>query len=503
MLFAFMHLSCWKLIYFAYTLTNQTWKRHDTKNMITEQKFDQWLNLQPEDENLEFKEAKTQYDRTKLFKYCVALSNEKGGFLVLGVTDTIPRKVVGTKAFRDLAKLKSDIRANTNLSVTTQELQFEDKRVLIIRSPSRPNGTAYSLNGAFYMRTGEELVPMTEDRLREIFNENRAWDTQHILAGITLEEVADLLDINAFYSLRNAVQPANPDEAVRGLSNLRLIQADGSRFNMTNMAAMMLAKDLKQFPELSRKAPRLIVYNGNDKLDTRIDITGQRGYAVGFQGLVRECMTYIPKNEVVEDALRKTVPLLPERPLREILANALIHQDFYATGTGPIVEIFPNRLEVSNPGVPIVPVERFIDAHKSRNEQLAWAMNQFNICEERSSGIDRLVDAAEVLQLPAPEFLSTFESTTVVVHGPKSFSRMSADDKIRACYQHCSLKHVMREHMTNESLCQRFGFDDESGKKTSSRIIKATVDAGLVSADPTVAGSRKFARYVPTWSVRG
>ena len=270
---------------------------------------------------------------------------------------------------------------------------------------------------------------------------------------------------------------------------------------MTNMAAMMLARDLNNFEGLSRKAPRLIVYNGNNKMDTRHDIIGQRGYAVGFQGLVRECMKHVPQNEVVEDALRKTVPLLPERPLREILANALIHQDFFTTGTGPIFEIYKNRIEVSNPGVPIVPVERFIDAHRSRNEQLAWAMNRFNICEERSSGIDRLVETAELFQLPAPEFLSTFESTTVVVYGPRRFTQMTSDDKIRACHQHCNLKYVMREQMTNESLCRRFGFDDDGGKKTVSRIIKATVDAGLVVADPTVAGSRKYARYVPSWSV--
>ncbi|WP_299779485.1 RNA-binding domain-containing protein [uncultured Roseobacter sp.] len=469
--------------------------------MITEQTLQGWRDSDPENENLEFKEAKTQYDRNKMFKYCVALANERGGYLVFGVSDKIPRQIVGTEAFPDLGKLKGDIRANTGLNVNVQELTVDGVRVLVLRAPSRPNGTAYDFKGAYYMRSGDELVPMTEDRLREIFNEGRAWDTQHILFGLEAGDVEELLDIGAFYSLRKSTQPDNLEESINDMVNLRLVHRDGKRLNMTNMAAMMLAKDLTKFSGLSRKAPRLIVYNGNNKLDTRHDIIGQRGYAVGFQGLVRECMTHIPQNEVVEDALRKTVPLLPERPLREILANALIHQDFYATGTGPIFEIYLNRLEVSNPGVPIVPVERFIDAHKSRNEQLAWAMNQFNICEERSSGIDRLVETAEFFQLPAPEFLSSFESTTVVVHGPRRFTQMTADDKIRACYQHCGLKHVMREQMTNESLCRRFGFDDDSGKKTVSRIIKATVDAGLVVADPTVAGSRKYARYVPAWSV--
>ncbi len=469
--------------------------------MITLQTLDRWRTSVPEDENLEFKEAKNQYDRTKLFKYCVALANEKGGYLVLGISDQIPRSVVGTEAFRDTGKLKGDIRSNTGLNVETEELEVEGQRVLVIRSPSRPHGTAYEYRGAYLMRSGEDLVPMTEDRLREIFNENRSWDTECYRSGLIPSDIEELLDLDVFYSLREASRPASLDQTMMDLENLRMISRDGERISLTNMAAMMLARDLRSFPGLDRKAPRLIVYNGNNKLDTKHDIIGRRGYAVGFQGLVRECMPHVPQNEVVEDALRKTVPLLPERPLREILANALIHQDFHATGTGPLFEIYANRIEVSNPGVPIVPVERFIDAHRSRNEQFAWSMNQFNICEERSSGIDRLVETAELFQLPAPEFLSTYESTTVVVHGPRRFTQMSADDKIRACYQHCGLKHVMREQMTNESLCKRFGFDDESGKKTASRIIKATVDAGLVSADPTVAGSRKYARYVPAWSV--
>lgn len=469
--------------------------------MITEQTVRNWCASAAEGENLEFKEAKNQFDRAKLYKYCVALANERGGFLVLGIGDSMPRPIVGTSAFQDIDELKSDIRANTRLNASVYEVTVDGKRILAIRAPSRPSGTAYEYRGAYFMRSGEDLVPMTEDRLRDVFSEDKAWDTQHIMSGLSEVDIERLLDIDTFYGLREVARPERIAEVVRDLANLRLVQAEGDRFKLTNMAAMMLAKDLRDFPALSRKAPRLIVYNGNNKLDVRHDIVGKLGYAVGFQGLVRECMTHVPQNEVVEDALRKTVPLLPERPLREILANALIHQDFYASGTGPIFEIYPNRIEVSNPGVPIVPVERFIDAHKSRNEQLAWAMNQFNICEERSSGIDRLVETAEIFQLPAPEFLSTYESTTVVVHGPRRFTQMSADDKIRACYQHCSLKHVIREQMTNETLCRRFGFDDDSGKKTASRIIKATVDAGLIAVDPTVAGSRKYARYVPAWSV--
>jgi ATP-dependent DNA helicase RecG len=468
--------------------------------MVSEQTIISWQAKDSEGENLEFKEAKNTYDRTKMFRYLVALANEGGGYFVLGMTDKTPRQIVGTGAFRSLNDLKSDIRSNTGLSVEVEERTIEGKRLLVLRAPSRPAGTAYQYKGAYYQRCGEELVPMAEDRLRDIFGENRAWDTVVLRDGLSETQVVDLLDIEILYKFLDLPPTNHVTEIVEKLKTLRLLVDDGSKLALTNAAAVLLAKDLFTFPELLRKAPRLIVYNGNDKLDTRVDITGQRGYAAGFQGLVRLCMQHMPQNEVIEDALRKTVPLFPERAMREIIANALVHQDFFAVGGGPLVEVYQNRVEVSNPGQPIVPVERFIDGHKSRNEQLAWAMRQLHICEERSSGIDRVVSTAEFYQLPAPEFIQSFESTTIVVHGLRDFQRMTSDDKIRACYQHCALKYVMREHMTNESLCARFGVGS-TGKATVSKIIKATVDAGLVSPDPSVGASRKYARYVPTWSL--
>ena len=467
---------------------------------ISDQTILDWQNRDPEGENLEFKEARNNFDRKKLFRYCVALANEQGGHLVLGMTDKTPRSIVGTNAFQDVNALKSDIRNATGLSVKVYEKRLEGKRLLILCPPSRPKGTAYHYNGAYLMRCGEELVPMSEDRLREIFSEGRAWDTDILRDGLTAVEICELLDVSTFYELLELPVSDNINETIDRLLSLRLIQSNGSKFALTNTGVITLAKDLSQFPEVSRKAPRLIVYNSPNKLDTKFDLSGRKGYAAGFQGLVRLCMQHMPQNEVVQDALRKTVPLFPERAMRELIANALVHQDFNESGTGPLIEIYPNRIEISNPGQPVVPVERFIDGHKSRNEQLAWVLRQLKICEERSSGIDRVVETAEVFQLPAPEFLSSFRSTTVVIYGPREFRKMSSDDKVRACYQHCVLKYVVREQMTNESLCARFGLS-ASEKATASKIIRATVDAGLVASDPTVGASRKYARYLPAWAV--
>jgi len=242
-----------------------------------------------------------------------------------------------------------------------------------------------------------------------------------------------------------------------------------------------------------------VVYSGTSKLETRIDQSGQRGYAVGFQGLVDFVMGQLPQNEIIENALRKQVKLLPEKSVRELIANALIHQDLAVGGAAPMIEIYSNRMEVSNPGEPIVPVERFIDGYQSRNERLADFMRRMNICEEKSSGIDRVVQEAEFYQLPAPDFRIGHKRTVVTVYGPKPFDEMGRDDRVRACYQHCALKWVISERMTNQSLRERFGLA-ESKAAVTSQIIAASIESGLIKSDEAMGGSRKYARYLPFWA---
>ena len=135
--------------------------------------LEQLMRSASEGEQLEFKEAKNQLDQTKLCRYCVAIANEGGGRLVLGVSDAHPRRVVGTTAYNDLGDLRSKLLSWLKFRVEVEELKHPDGRVLMFRIPSRPRGSAYALDGAYYMRSGEDLVPMTPDRLRVIFAEGQ------------------------------------------------------------------------------------------------------------------------------------------------------------------------------------------------------------------------------------------------------------------------------------------------------------------------------------------
>lgn len=467
---------------------------------ITVEQVDLWRRAPSETQNLEFKEAKTQFGNEKLYKYCVALANEGGGHIVLGVADKPPRQVVGSQAFNDPVAMVAKLFKAVGFRVEIEEIQHPDGRVVVFQIPSRPRGTAYHYKGAYLMRSGEELVPMSEDQLRKIFAEGQPeWLEEVAQRNLTGQDVIQLLDTQSFFDLLELTYPTDQLGVLQRLESERLIQAETSGYAISNMAALLLAKNLKDFEGVKRKAARVVVYVGESKLETESDLTGGKGYGVGFQGLVQYVMGKLPQNEVIEDAIRKAVKLVPEVVIRELLANALIHQDFTLTGTGPIIEIYTDRVEISNPGEPIVPVERFIDGYQSRNERLADLMRRFGICEEKSSGIDRVIEAAELLQLPAPDFLVEYQRTVVVIYGPRTFKAMDRSDRVRACHQHCVLQWVLRKKMTNQSLRERFGLSDRSGN-TVSTIISAAAEQGLVKLDPSAPDSRKYARYIPSWA---
>ena len=468
--------------------------------MATPEQVDVWRQSASELPRLEFKEAKSQFDNRKLYEYCVAMANEGGGYLLLGVADKPPRPVVGTQAFRDPVAMAEKLFEAVGFRVDIEEMAHPDGRVVVFDIPARPRGTAYHLEGKYLMRAGQALVPMSEDQLRRIFAEGEPdWLEEHSKAGLEAQQVVELLDTQTFFELLKAPYPTERSAVIDRLARERLIDEVGGTYSMRRLGGLLLAKKLEDFPDLARKAARVVVYTGSSKAETRLDQTGTKGYAVGFQGLVRFVMAQLPQNEVIEDALRKEVKLVPEIAIRELVANALIHQDVRMTGVSVMVEIYSNRVEISNPGEPVVPVERFIDGYQSRNERLADLMRRMGVCEEKSSGIDRVVQAAEVYQLPAPDFRAGHRRTAVTIYGPREFEGMDRADRIRACYQHCALRWVMSERMTNESLRERFHLP-ENKRAITSQIIAATIEASLIKADEKVGSSRKYARYLPFWA---
>ncbi len=277
-----------------------------------------------------------------------------------------------------------------------------------------------------------------------------------------------------------------------------MIVKEKSSFSITKLGAVLFAKSLSDFESVHRKTIRVIVYKGKNKVQTEREQIGGKGYALGFEGLVDWINSQLPANEEIGKALRTETRMYPEIAIREVVANALIHQDFSEKGF-PMIEIYSDRIEVSNSGIPLITPDRFIDEYVSRNESLADLMRRMGFCEEKGSGMDKVIFYNELYQLPAINVIITDKRTKVTLYSYKSLNDTDKKDKIRACYQHACLKYVSNEKMTNQTLRDRFKIEDHN-YATASRIIRDAIEEGVIKEDDPTNKSRKYASYIPFWA---
>ncbi|MDN6629101.1 MAG: transcriptional regulator, partial [Corynebacterium casei] len=341
--------------------------------------------------------------------------------------------------------------------------------------------------------------PAEESRLYKQLD-GTPFEYKSALVGLTESDALNLLDVPSYYRLQNMSVQTEFDVILDHFLNDRLIisTSDGA-CAITNLGALLYAKNLAKFSHLARKSVRVIKYKGRNKIYAEKEQQGVYGYATGFEGLMNYISGLLPSNEHIESALRVEVSAYPMVVLRELVANALIHQDFSISGTGPLVEIYEDRIEISNPGAPLIDPNRFVDAPpRSRNEKLAYMMRRSHICEERGSGWDRIAESIEFHQLPAPSIRSAESNTIVTLSSPKPLSEMDDDEKVRAVYLHSCLQAVSNQDTNNKSIRNRFGLTDKESQKASS-LIKLALDAKkIVPKDPDAG--RKLMKYLPYWA---
>lgn len=452
----------------------------------------------PEGRRLEFKEAANSFPRDKAIEYCVALANEGGGSLFLGVTDKRPRTVSGSNAFIDVEDTEHAIHEALNHRVTVVEHDYDGKRLLEIQINSRLSGSPLEYRGKYLMRQGESLVPMTPDALREVFAETRG----HYLAlpateGLSPSEALNLLEVETFFRLLVRPMPSQETDAVHALTVEGLLTAaENGSVQITNMGAVLLAKDLRSFGNLQYHRIRFLMYSGNTNTEAVIDHFEYRGYGVAFEDIVARIQSHVPVNERINESLRRSIPLYPNVAIREFLANALIHQDFESPGSSVTVQMFKDRLEITNPGKPVIDVLRFVDETKSRNMMLSDLMRRMQICEIRGSGIDRVLNELEILQQPAPRFEARSTSTQITMRAHEQFDAMTLDERAWAAYLHCCLRWVSDDRLTNSSLRTRFGLPPAKSVQVSQAIARA-VQRNLIRSDAAPNSGTKGARYVP------
>lgn len=325
-------------------------------------------------------------------------------------------------------------------------------------------------------------------------------DQSVILSNLADEHVLHLLDTDGYFRLFGQQQPRHGDGILNRLRQHRLInqQQDGT-WDIRTQAALLFARNLDDFHHLGRKAVRVVQYAGENRIHTIRETRESRGYALSFDEVHRRIMDILPAQEFIRGSRRVTETMLPSLAIREVLANALIHQDLTLRGSGPIIEIFPTRIEITNPGIPLIEVNRLIDAPPhSRNESLATIMRELSFCEERGSGWDKIAFEVGSQFLPAPAIDITEAHTRITLFGQQPLSRMSREEREWATYIHACLLYCQREHLTNARVRERFDIPPRNSA-TASRIIADAVESGwLEPYDPEA--SKKMMQYVPYWA---
>ena len=437
------------------------------------------------------------------------LADRSHAYMIWGVEDG-SQQVIGTTVRLKQTKRGNEelenwlrYRLSRNADFVLQSVDIDGKHVEVIII-SKAQGLPVTFEKMGYIRVGSYTKKLNEystlqaqlwDKLR-----HEQFEDVDAMADLSIQRVIQLLDCDTYFVSANIPIPNDTAGYAHYLEEDKIIhKQDNGLYAITNLGAILLAKKLSDFPRLGRKAIRIVQYEGVNRLAILKEETTIEGYAISLEKAVKYVNMLLPSKEEINAVRRTTYSTFPLPAIREAIANAIIHQDFYIAGAGPIIEVFANRVEVTNPGTPLVEIMRIIDnPPKSRNEKLAAIMRRFGMCEELGRGWDRMVISCERQRLPAPHIQIYQESTKVTLFSHLEFSNISMEEKLWSTYLHACIKYIEGDALTNSSLRERFGLKPTSAGSIS-RLLKEVVGRDWIKPlDPTTA--RRYMKYVPSWA---
>ncbi len=461
----------------------------------------EWLEFK-----LNFHSAEEIGERISAIANGACLHNLPYGYIVFGIEDNT-HHIKGTSFNAKTYKkgnedLESWLATRLNPRIDFRVYVFEydiNRTISLYEIPATKTQPVEFLHQA-YIRIGSitrKLNEFPEKQAKIWKKDSLPFEKEIAKDNLIASDISKFLSAESYFDLMKLPFPSDQHGVINKFIEEGLV-IKHSNYAITKLGAILFAKNLKDFESVERKSVRVIVYKGKNKVETQREQIGVKGYALGFVGLVDWINSQLPANEEIGKALRTDLRMYPEIAIRELVANALIHQDFAEKGF-PMVEIYSDRIEISNSGVPLVTPERFIDAYKSRNEKLADIMRRMGFCEEKGSGMDKVIFYNELFQLPPVNVIVAEGRTRISMYSYRKLNDLDKKEKIRACYQHACLKYVSNEKMTNQSLRDRFKIEDQN-YSIASRIIRDALEDGVIKEDDPKNKSRKYASYIPFWA---
>lgn len=437
------------------------------------------------------------------------LDDRNEAYIVWGIDDN-SHEIIGTKFNNITEKIGNQELQNwliTQLSdnANFKFLSFDMNNIpIVLLIIYKATFGPVSFKKVDYIRVGSYTKKLMDHKSIQLklFNKFSSTKFEDIIAlsNINATDIIEKINFEIYFEIKGIPIPTTIQEKIHYMIQEKVIvKEENSKYSITNLGAILFAKKLSDFNNLERKAIRLIQYDGDNKLNILKNYTENQGYAISFSKTLLVLTTLLPSQEIIISHTRETKFEYPPIVIREIIANALIHQDFSITGAGPTIEIFGNRIEITNPGCPLVKINRIVDnPPRSRNEKLASLMRNLKMCEELGSGWDRIVLSCEQAEQSIPKIELYDEDTKVTFCKKQPFQSMSAENKLWDCYMHACIKYVSKENLTNSSLRTRFGVDSKNSAPIS-RLIKKAIEQNLIKhVDPTTAP--KHMCYIPFWA---
>ncbi|MBR4837732.1 MAG: putative DNA binding domain-containing protein [Bacteroidales bacterium] len=473
---------------------------------------DHLVSLSKESETVEFKEnfhSKEEIgERISALSNSACLHNLPYSYLLFGIENNT-HQIIGTSFYSKQKMVGNEElevwllnRLNPRIDFQCFDFEYDTGiNIALYKIPATENVPVKFLNVG-YIRVNSstrKLIDYPEKEKQIWKNELTDKFLLNIaIKNITLTDIPQYLSTETYFDLMHLPYPSNLQNVATRLSEESIISEYDGQYAITNLGTLLLAKNLQDFSSLSRKAVRVIKYKGNNKVETERDTISNKGYALGFTSLIDWVNGQLPANEEIGKSLRKDVRMYPEIAVRELIANCIIHQDFSVKGF-PTIEIYDDRIEISNPGQPIIQSDRFIDEYGSRNERLTDIMRRMGFCEEKGSGLDKIISLVELYQLPPIKITVQENRTIVTIFAYKNLRKMDKTERQNACYQHACLKYVSNDKMTNQTFRDRLGIEEHNSAIVS-RIIKDALDVHLIKEDDPGNQSRKYRKYIPWWA---
>lgn len=374
-------------------------------------------HLRESEDRVEFKEAKKNYpfnggshtaqeDRRKCFLgYVVALANEGGGLLVLGMTDKAPHQVVGSDFGEGkLGALEDEVYTRLAIRVRLEELFDEGFRVLVTQIPSRPVGKVLKYEGIPLMRTGDSLRNMSDEELFAILSEQEPDFSERICKGLALGD----LDDNAIRKMMEAYSKKqdNPQFLTlphsQVLSDLGLIKSN----QVTYAALILVGKEESIKKYLPQATIQLEYRNSLTQINFDSRMIFSESYFVAIDKIWETINQRNGKIPVQEGPYIFDIPFFNKEVIREAINNTVAHRDYRKTSE-VVIKQYPNHMVITNPGgFPLgVTLENLLTVNSTpRNRLLADVLAKTGVVERSGQGVDKIYYQTVSEGKPEPDY---------------------------------------------------------------------------------------------------